>query len=85
MTYPAEAVEQYEAQYAVPSASQIIADANAAIDEAVKLFPGAEIYARAIADRESVLSYLLRSVYRAGMMAEALRQHEKRVANAPEQ
>ena len=85
MTYPLDVVAQYEAQYAVPSASQIIADANAAIDETVKLFPGAEIYEHAIADRESALCYLLRSVYRSGMMVEALRQHEKRVANAPEQ
>jgi hypothetical protein len=78
MTYPLEVVAQYEAQYAVPSADQIIADANAAIDEAVKLFPGAETYEHAIADRESALCYLLRSTYRAGMMAEALRQQLKR-------
>ena len=83
MTYPLEVVAQYEAQYAVPSASQIIADANAAIDEAVKMFPGAEIYERTIADRESALCYLLRSVYCAGMVAEALRQHEKRLNDDP--
>lgn len=68
-----------------PNAEQIIAAANAAIDGAVKLFPGAEIYERTIADRESTLCYLLRSVYVAGMTAETVRQHEHRVANAKEQ
>ena len=65
-----------------PDAGQIIAAANAAIDEAVKSFPGAEVYERTVADRESTLCYLLRSVYLAGMTAEATRQHEKRVADA---
>ena len=65
----------------VPNAKQIIEAANAAIDEAVRLFPGAEIYERTIADRESTLCYLLRSVYVAGITAETVRQHEKHIAD----
>jgi len=68
-----------------PSAEQIVAEANTAIDETVKLFPGAKEYEQTIADRESTLCYLLRSLYLAGMTAEALRQHKKRVANTTEQ
>jgi hypothetical protein len=64
----------------IPNAVQIVTEANAAIDEAVKLFPGAEMYQETIADRESALSYLLRSVYVAGMTAEAIRRHEKRAS-----
>jgi hypothetical protein len=69
----------------IPNAQQIVEAANAAIDEAVKSFPGAGVYARTTADRESVLCYLLRAVYVAGMTAETVRQHEKHVSDAREQ
>lgn len=59
----------------IPDAEQIIAAANEAIDEAVNLFAGAEIYKSATVDRESTLCYLLRSLYVAGMTAEAARRY----------
>lgn len=48
---------------------EIVRQANVAIDGAVERVPGAEVYTRTVADRESVLCYLLRAVYVDGRRA----------------